>query len=539
MTKRLLRWGPSALLCLAGLTWLTPAWLGTLETMRDLSQHMEYVWLVPVLSVVLLWRQRREIAASVGAPAPWSALPLFLLSALFLFLGLRGGQTRFLQASAVMLLLALPLACCGARTFRQVWFPVALLAFVMPVGFLDNLTVPLRRASVAVTATLLNGLGVEVRPVGTAIISLGQPPFQLDVADPCSGIRSLVALFAGTAAYGAFALCGVWRRWALFLASVPIAFLGNILRLLLTAVTCHWAGQEAGMVLHDNALFVVAPVYALSVFALADLLKRGDRPNPKPGPCPFVVGRMAQATLLALAVGVGGFRAWAGRMPPLVFEGDAFVAPTFAELPEATLRLPWFCQNRACLWSQDYAAGAPVPEKCPHCGGELRRVTRAELDILPADTQTRKAIYAFPGGDAFTVSVVVAGRSRLSIHRPELCLPAQGFSMSPRAVSEILPGVPMALFSLRREGQLKTSGFAYVFLNSGGATVSNLRRVVGDSLERSLHNRIPRWAMVTVSSPRHDFRTPEGEDALRRFMAAWWPTVRVDAEAAKGEPPRP
>ncbi len=522
---------PCLLLGLVALSWLVPAWKGTVETMRDLSQHMEYVWLVPVLSALLLWRRRREIVASVGAPAPWRALPLLLLAAAFLFLGLRGGQTRFLQASAVLTLLALPLACCGTRTFRQVWFPVLLLAFVMPVGFLDNFTVPLRRASVAVTAALLNGLGIDVRQVGTAIVSVGQPPFQLDVADPCSGIRSLVALFAGTAAYGAFALNGAWRRWVLFLSSVPIAFLGNILRLLLTAVACHLVSQDAGMVLHDNALFVVAPIYALCVFGLADALKRGDRPpEAPPAPARTGMGRATAVALVVLAAGMGAFRVWAGRMPPLVFEGDAFLAPSFAALPEATLRLPWFCQRRTCLWSEDFAVGAPVPKACPRCGGELRRVTRAELDILPADTQTRKAIYAFPGGDEFTVSVVVAGRSRLSIHRPELCLPAQGFSMSPRAVGEILPGLPMALFSLRREGRPEASGFAYVFLNATDATVSNLRRVVGDSLERSLRNRIPRWAMVTVSSPRHDFRTPEGEEALRRFMAAWYPTLRAGAQ---------
>ena len=109
---------------------------------------------------------------------------------------------------------------------------------------------------------------------------------------------------------------------------------------------------------------------------------------------------------------------------------------------------------------------------------------------------------------------------------------AQGVVVSGREVRQILPGLPMACFSLNRKGQTRTSGFAYVFLNSRGATCSNLRRVVGDSLERSLRNRIQRWAMVTVSSPQHDFQTPEGEEALRRFMAEWWPTLW-----AAGEPP--
>ncbi len=526
--KRICVWLPAMVLTLVVLAWVAPAWMGTLSSMRDASQHMEYVWLVPLLSLVLLWHRRNALVASVGTPAPFRAVPLFLVAAVLLFFGLRGGQTRFLQASAVVMLLALPLACCGGKTLRVVWFPIVLLAFVMPLGFLDNFTVPLRRASVSVTAVLLNGLGISVRQVGTAIFSAGQPAFQLDVADPCSGIRSLVALFVGTAAYGMFALHGVGRRWVLFLSSVPIAFVGNIVRLLLTAMMCHWAGQQAGMALHDNALFIVAPLYALCVFGLGDWLKRGDgAAKPFEAPTSTVRPLRLQVALVVLAVALGGFHRWAAQMPPLVVEDDDFLAPAFVPLPGTTLRLPWFCQSRTCLWSEEYAEGMAVPEQCPRCGGVLRRVTRAELDILPADTQTRKAIYHAPLLGDFTVSVVVAGRSRLSIHRPELCLPAQGFSMSTRAEAEILPGLPMALFSLQRKGQPGTSGFAYVFLNARGATISNLHRVVGDSLERSLYNRIPRWAMVTVSSSRYDFRTPEGEAALRRFMEAWYPTLRV------------
>ena len=74
------------------------------------------------------------------------------------------------------------------------------------------------------------------------------------------------------------------------------------------------------------------------------------------------------------------------------------------------------------------------------------------------------------------------------------------------------------------------SGFAYVFLNSDGATVSNLRRVVGDTLERSLHNRIRRWAMVTIRCDSVDFRTTEGEETLRRFMQVWWPTLWAEGK---------
>ncbi|MEG2062713.1 MAG: exosortase/archaeosortase family protein [Kiritimatiellia bacterium] len=521
-----------ALLCCEAFAWLTPAWNGTVENMDDLSQHMEYIWLVPVLSLFLLWIRRRAIYNSLGAPAPLRALPIFLLSAMFLLIGLRGGQTRFLQVSAILFLLALPLASYGWKTFKNVWFPLLLLAFIIPVGFLDNFTVPLRQASVTVNAVLLNGLGIPVRSIGTAIVSLGEPAFQLDIADPCSGIRSLVALFVGTAAYGAIALRSSWGRWGLFFASVPIAFLGNILRLLLTSLACHFVSQSAGMTLHDNALFIVAPIYALCVFGLTDVLKRIESTTICPATKALPVSgnvtpsKSALTLLAMLTVAIPCFQWWAGQMPPLVFEDDTFLNKTFVPLPETTMRFPMFCQDRTCLWSENYSSNAEIPEKCPHCQGEFRSEAKAELDILPNDTQSYKAIYHTAGGDDFTISLVIAGRSRFSIHRPELCLPSQGYALSTRVVRTLLPDLPMAIFSLRQEGQRGSKGFAYAFLNAQGATVSNLRRVVGDSIERSLYNRIPRWAMITITS-NCDFTTPEGEAALIRFLSVWYPTLRA------------
>ena len=482
--NRLLRHLPCALFLLCALAWVLPAASETVGSMNDASQHMEYVWLVPVLAAAVLWARRRAFVAALGAPEPLRALPLILLAAVFFFLGARGGQSRFVQTAAVLLLLAAPLACWGRGAFRVAWFPVVLLAFVMPVGFLDNFTVPLRRASVTVTAVILNGLGIDVQQQGTAILSAGATPFQLDVADPCSGIRSLVALFVGTAAYGAFMLRGVWRRWAL----------------------------------------------------LTDLLRRGDRPEealptPPPEPSPRL-RRVNAALLCALALALPAFRAWVDAQPEAVYESAAFIAPDFAPIEGYDLQYPWFCQGRDCPWWQAYDVEGKPPEACPLCGGTaFDRMSRAERDILPADTVTRKAIYTMPDGTDFTVAVVVAGHSRRSIHRPELCLPAQGYVLSERDVRTVLPSLPMALFSIHLKQETRTRGFAYLFLNADGVTVSNLRRVVGDTLERSLHNRIRRWAMVTIRCDALDFRTPEGEAALRRFMEDWFPTLWADKAA--------
>ena len=129
-------------------------------------------------------------------------------------------------------------------------------------------------------------------------------------------------------------------------------------------------------------------------------------------------------------------------------------------------------------------------------------ISEAERTVLPADTEIDKRRYVSPDGE-FLVSVVVGGRSKSSIHRPELCLPAQGFQMaSPRTVE--VGGVEWHVVTLARK-EASSMGFAYTFFNQDGyRTSSHLRRIFRDVWDRSMRGRIDRWVMLTVNSSISD-----------------------------------
>ena len=129
-------------------------------------------------------------------------------------------------------------------------------------------------------------------------------------------------------------------------------------------------------------------------------------------------------------------------------------------------------------------------------------ISEAERTVLPADTEIDKRRYVSPDGE-FLVSVVVGGRSKSSIHRPELCLPAQGFQMaSPRTVE--VGGVEWHVVTLARK-EASSMGFAYTFFNQDGyRTSSHLRRIFRDVWDRSMRGRIDRWVMPTVNSSSSD-----------------------------------
>ena len=132
--------------------------------------------------------------------------------------------------------------------------------------------------------------------------------------------------------------------------------------------------------------------------------------------------------------------------------------------------------------------------------------SEAERNVLPSDTILDKRRYVDAVGNWYVVSLVVGGRSKSSIHRPELCLPSQGFQMtSPRQVEAA--GTDWQVVTLMRRAQ-SPLGFAYTFFNQAGfRTSSHVRRIMQDVWDRSIHSRIDRWAMVTVvSSVADDIR---------------------------------
>ena len=130
-------------------------------------------------------------------------------------------------------------------------------------------------------------------------------------------------------------------------------------------------------------------------------------------------------------------------------------------------------------------------------------VSEAEHHTLPADTQLDKRRYEDKDGNWYQVSMVIGGKSKSSIHRPELCLPTQGFQMMSPHTAEA-GGVDWHFVTLAR-GAVPACGFAYTFFNQDGyRTSSHLKRIFRDVWDRSIRGRIDRWVMVTVYSSDAD-----------------------------------
>ena len=142
------------------------------------------------------------------------------------------------------------------------------------------------------------------------------------------------------------------------------------------------------------------------------------------------------------------------------------------------------------------------------CESESLPAGEAELRTLPPDTFIEKREYRTPDGAWYVVTLVVGGASKSSIHRPELCLPSQGFQMSDPCTRDVA-GVDWRMLTVMRR-DAPPLAFAYTFFNQDGfRTSSHVARIFRDVWDRSVMGRIDRWAMVTVNGFPADRRRLE------------------------------
>jgi len=259
----------------SALKWLIERWNDVGISMG--SGDYSHGFLVPIASAYILWQQKDELIQTPKRVTP--AALILILGCLFLhYVGFITQHHRLSIISLIGLSWSIPFYLYGFQVAKRLLFPCAFLMFAVPLNFLDQLTFPLRIVNTRVSVDVLQILGLDVRQVGTAIYG---PPFdatatlKLDVADPCSGIRSLTAMMALTAIYGYVVLKGIWRRWLLFICAIPLAMAGNIFRIVSIGIMAEAIDTRLATGLpHDYAGFIVFGFAIALMVALSILLQR-------------------------------------------------------------------------------------------------------------------------------------------------------------------------------------------------------------------------------------------------------------------------
>ena len=252
----------------SALMWMVQRWNDTFFSGADYSHG----WLIPIAAAWLVWRKRDELASAPKSTA-LAGLAVVVVGLLMHWVGAKAQQTRVSLFGLLVVMWGIPYYLHGRDVARILLFPCSFLILCIPLNFLDSMTFPLRIFATVVSTGLLNGLGVSVERSGSAIYSTMEGGMQLDVADPCSGIRSIMAMAAMAAFYSHVTQRTLGKQWALFLIALPIPVIGNIVRIITVAITYQAFGNELAMKVHDASGYIVFAVDTLCLIAVGELLK--------------------------------------------------------------------------------------------------------------------------------------------------------------------------------------------------------------------------------------------------------------------------
>jgi exosortase len=217
-------------------------------------------FLIPFFALFLLWDKRRELRSTPIVPT-WAGIWLVALGLFQLLLGVLGADLFIQRTSFVVLTAGLIWTLLGKAMLGRLKFVlfVLLLAIPLPTILFNQITFPLQILASTCASNLLQLVDVPVLREGN-IIQL--PAMPLEVAEACSGIRSLMSLFTVAVFFGYFLERTTWRRVVLALSSIPIAVTANVARIFGTGLCVqYWDPDKALGFFHEFSgwlMFVVS-----------------------------------------------------------------------------------------------------------------------------------------------------------------------------------------------------------------------------------------------------------------------------------------
>lgn len=234
--------------------------------------NFSHGFLVPLFSLFVLWQNRSRLERLPPRPSWWGVL-LVVLALCMLVIGVLGAELFLSRASLLLLIAGLVVYFQGWPCFRAALFPWAFLFLMIPIPAIlfNEITFPLQILASKVAAGLLPPLGVPVLREGN-IITL--PAMALEVAEACSGIRSLLSLATLAIIYGYLLESRNWIRVLLAVSALPIAVAANSLRIVGTGLLVqYWDPERAQGFFHLFSGWIIFVVSLAMLFLLHQLLR--------------------------------------------------------------------------------------------------------------------------------------------------------------------------------------------------------------------------------------------------------------------------
>jgi exosortase len=271
-------WQGAALLLL--IVWLYASILARLFAQWMNDPNFSHGIFVPAFAVFVLWQNRNRLNDIESGPS-WTGLPVIVCGLIMLVLGVLGAELFFSRVSLLLLLAGLIILFQGWPLFRAAFFPWAFLILMVPIPAIifQRVTFPLQLLASKLASGVLPLAGVPVLREGNVIVL---PSMPLEVAEACSGIRSLLSLLTLAIIYGYLMDQRKWVRVLVVLSAVPIAVVANSFRIVGTGLLVqYWDPEKAEGFFHLFSGWLIFVVSLIMLFTFHRLIARVGRKLPE------------------------------------------------------------------------------------------------------------------------------------------------------------------------------------------------------------------------------------------------------------------
>jgi exosortase len=253
-----------------------PILVGTYGSWFDERSYMEHGILVIPAAAYMAWAKRDKLAALRIQPSRWWGIGLIAWGALQALFGELGQWVWISRTAFLVSLLGAIALVYGFPMIKELAYPLGTLSLMIaPPNFVfERLTLGLQLLASRLGAATLEALGYSVLREGNIIEMVG---IKLSVEEACSGIRSLVAIVFMCVLYNYFFVeKKSMRLWILALA-IPIAILGNAVRIVATGIAGQYNHAWASGATHEAFGYVSVLVAALGCIGVHSGLMRLEK----------------------------------------------------------------------------------------------------------------------------------------------------------------------------------------------------------------------------------------------------------------------
>lgn len=241
----------------------------------DLLDYTHAYFILPI-ALWLVWRKRQQLKALLKIAEPgknyFGLVSLSLGILIFLFAS-RFDYSFLITLSLLPVLVGLVYSLYGIDTLKLLSFPIAYLLLLVPppMSIIDGITLPMRYGISNLTEKILGLLNYPITREGL-LLNIGYN--EIFMGQPCSGFRSLITLFSLGLIYVYISKTRLINKVILIFFVIPLALLGNLIRVITLCLITFYFGEEAGQGFFHNfsgiVMFIITILGLIGIETILD-----------------------------------------------------------------------------------------------------------------------------------------------------------------------------------------------------------------------------------------------------------------------------